>query len=82
MAMSCQMKKIGLYKIKPNKIFIPRYLAYQNVGWIPNHKAKKKVLDSQATFCKNRWGRQIFFFIPPQNKRGNSFFFLPIQIWP
>ena len=42
------------------------------------HKAKKKkVLDSQATFCKNRWGRQVFilFFISPQNKWGNFFFF-------
>ena len=47
---------------------------------------KKKVLDSQATFCKNRCGRQFFFsfffFISPQNKWGNFFsffFFNPVK---
>ena len=40
---------------------------------------KKKVLDSQATFCKNRWGRQVFFFyflFPPKTNEATFFFFL------
>ena len=41
---------------------------------------RKKVLDSQATSCKNRWGRQGFFFPPPQNKWGNFFFFTPSNL--
>ena len=43
---------------------------------------KKKVWDSLATFCKNRWGRQVFFFFfyfPPKQMR-QLFFFNPVKI--
>ena len=65
-----------LYKHKP---FVTLVICCK---FLPLRLKKKKVLDSQATFCINRWGRQVFFFfISPQNKWGN-FFFLPHQIWP
>ena len=64
-----------LYKHKP---FVTLVICYK---FLPLRLKKQKVLDSQATFCINRWGRQVFFFISPQNKWGN-FFFLPRQIWP
>ena len=39
---------------------------------------KKKVLDSQATFCKNRWGGQVvfFYFLFPPKTNEATFFFL------